>query len=54
MPASRFEFGTLLSYGADQRLIARRSAYYVDRILKGEKSAAMPVNSWPVSNSAST
>ena len=29
--------GVLISYGADQRLIARRTAYYVDRILKGEK-----------------
>jgi putative ABC transport system substrate-binding protein len=35
--------GTLISYGADQRLIARRTAYYVDRILKGEKPAEMPV-----------
>jgi putative ABC transport system substrate-binding protein len=35
--------GTLISYGADQRLIARRTAYYVDRILKGEKPADMPV-----------
>ncbi len=35
--------GVLISYGADQRLIARRTAYYVDRILKGEKPADMPV-----------
>ena len=35
--------GTLISYGADQRLIARRTAYYVDRILKGERPADMPV-----------
>jgi putative ABC transport system substrate-binding protein len=35
--------GVLLSYGADQRLIARRTAYYVDRILKGERPADMPV-----------
>jgi putative tryptophan/tyrosine transport system substrate-binding protein len=35
--------GVLISYGADQRLIARRTAYFVDRILKGEKPADMPV-----------
>jgi putative ABC transport system substrate-binding protein len=35
--------GMLISYGADQRLIARRTAYYVDRILKGERPADMPV-----------
>ena len=37
------DVGVLISYGADQRLIARRTAYYVDRILKGEKPADMPV-----------
>jgi putative tryptophan/tyrosine transport system substrate-binding protein len=37
------ESGTLLSYGADQRAIARRVAYYVDRILKGERPADIPV-----------
>ena len=35
--------GALMSYGADQRLIARRVAVYVDRILKGERPAEMPV-----------
>src|SRR5581483_3890556 len=35
--------GVLISYGADQRLIARRTAHFVDRILKGEKPADMPV-----------
>lgn len=37
------EAGALLSYGTDQRAIARRVAVYVDRILKGEKPADMPV-----------
>jgi putative tryptophan/tyrosine transport system substrate-binding protein len=37
------EAGVLISYGADQRLIARRTASFVDRILKGEKPADMPV-----------
>jgi putative ABC transport system substrate-binding protein len=37
------EAGALLSYGPDQRAIARRVAVYVDRILKGEKPADMPV-----------
>jgi putative ABC transport system substrate-binding protein len=37
------EAGLLISYGADQRLIARRTAYFVDRIMKGEKPADMPV-----------
>jgi putative ABC transport system substrate-binding protein len=35
--------GALVSYGADQRSIARQTASYVDRILKGEKPADMPV-----------
>jgi putative ABC transport system substrate-binding protein len=35
--------GVLISYGADQRLIARRTAYFVDRILKGERPEDMPV-----------
>jgi putative ABC transport system substrate-binding protein len=37
------EAGALLSYGTDQREIARKVAFYVDRILKGEKPAEMPV-----------
>ena len=35
--------GCLISYGADQRLIARRTASFVDRILKGEQPADTPV-----------
>jgi putative ABC transport system substrate-binding protein len=35
--------GGLMSYGTDQRAIARRVAVYVDRILKGEKPSDMPV-----------
>jgi putative ABC transport system substrate-binding protein len=37
------ESGALVSYGADQRAIARRVAYYADRILKGERPADIPV-----------
>jgi putative tryptophan/tyrosine transport system substrate-binding protein len=35
--------GSLLSYGADFRDIFHRSASYVDRILRGEKPADLPV-----------
>src|SRR6516164_5490069 len=37
------EAGALVSYGTDQRAIARRTAGYVDRILKDEKPADIPV-----------
>jgi putative tryptophan/tyrosine transport system substrate-binding protein len=35
--------GGLMSYGPDVVDISRRSAWYVDRILKGENSANLPV-----------
>ena len=37
------EDGGLISYGISQRETYHRAAYYVDRILKGEKAADLPI-----------
>jgi putative ABC transport system substrate-binding protein len=37
------DMGGLASYGASQKQIARRSAYYVDKILKGSSPTDLPV-----------
>jgi len=37
------EAGGQIGYGVDQRALARRAAYFVDRILKGANPADLPV-----------
>ena len=37
------EAGALLTYGIDDRIQMRRSTSFVDRILKGESPAEMPI-----------
>lgn len=37
------EAGALLTYGIDDRIQMRRAASFVDRILRGERPAEMPI-----------
>jgi putative ABC transport system substrate-binding protein len=42
-PREHVELGGLLSYGPDRADLWRRGALYVDRVLKGERPATLPV-----------
>jgi putative tryptophan/tyrosine transport system substrate-binding protein len=42
-PRELVQAGGLISYGPDYVALARRGAYYIDRILKGAKPAELPI-----------
>jgi putative ABC transport system substrate-binding protein len=41
------EAGGYMSYAPDSRALTRRAAIYIDKILKGAKPAALPVEQAP-------
>jgi putative ABC transport system substrate-binding protein len=43
LTSSHVQAGGLISYGPDFPALARRGAYYVDRVLKGAKPAELPI-----------